>query len=277
MVAARVSGSRNSAMESVRILQMATWFGILAAWVELGVLGFRKFVLSRPSFGTDQQLSLVSDHRMFWLVPVAEVATFLIPAVLLAVAAFFTSSTRTRFASVALSASLAVMTVLLNFLWLHWAAALMLSVGVGLTTARVANRRWEGFNRVVSRSLAWLIGVVVASSAGVAYWHGAPERAMLAMAPAPAGAPNVVLLILDTVRAFNIGTYGYDRLTTPNIDAMARRGVLFEHAYSTAPWTLPSHASMFTGRFPHELSADMTSPLDDRWPTIAEEIGRAHV
>ncbi|MEP7346196.1 MAG: sulfatase, partial [Gemmatimonadaceae bacterium] len=79
-----------------------------------------------------------------------------------------------------------------------------------------------------------------------------------------------LLIILDTVRGFNLSAYGYERETTPNIARLAKRGVRFEHAYSTAPWTLPSHASLFTGRPPNELSADMLSPLDDTWPTLAE-------
>lgn len=259
-------------MESVRVLRTAVWFGILAAGVELAILGFRMYVLDRAPFGMDSQLSLVADHRVFWLVPVAEVATFLVPAVLLAIAALVAPSVHIRFVSVALSATLAVWTALLNFLWLHWLAGLMLSVGAGLTCARYTRARWGGFDRLVSKSLGWLVAAVVTASTGVAYWHGAPERSMLAHDPAPAGAPNVILLILDTVRAFNIGAYGYDRPTTPNIDALAQRGVLFEQAYASAPWTLPSHASMFTGRLPHEMSADMTAPLDDEWPTIAEEM-----
>ncbi len=74
----------------------------------------------------------------------------------------------------------------------------------------------------------------------------------------------------DAVRAENLSSYGYARQTTPNIDRLSRRGVLFEHAISTAPWTLSSHASMFTGRWPHELSADHDTPLDNKYPTLAE-------
>ena len=51
---------------------------------------------------------------------------------------------------------------------------------------------------------------------------------------------------------------------------LARRGVTFTQARSTAPWTLPSHASMMTGRWPHELSAEINDPLDTTHQTLAE-------
>ena len=62
--------------------------------------------------------------------------------------------------------------------------------------------------------------------------------------------PNVILIVMDTVRADHLSCYGYPRETTPNIDRIARSGVLYENAFSAAPWTPPSHASIFTGKYP---------------------------
>jgi arylsulfatase A-like enzyme/Tfp pilus assembly protein PilF len=74
---------------------------------------------------------------------------------------------------------------------------------------------------------------------------------------APADAPNVLLIVLDTLRADHLGTYGYDRPTSPGIDAWAKRGVVFERAISQAPWTAASIASLFTSLQPsvHGLNA----------------------
>ncbi len=96
-----------------------------------------------------------------------------------------------------------------------------------------------------------------------------PERAELP--PARAGAPDVVLLVLDTVRAMNVSAYGYERKTTRHFDALAREGALFLDATSPATWSLPSHASLFTGRYPssHGAHAEHTY-LDDRFPTLAQ-------
>ncbi len=68
----------------------------------------------------------------------------------------------------------------------------------------------------------------------------------------------------------DVGLYGYTRNTTPEIQRFAESGVVFDHAFANAPWTLPSHASMFTGRLPHELSTDFDKPLDGDAPTLAE-------
>jgi hypothetical protein len=82
----------------------------------------------------------------------------------------------------------------------------------------------------------------------------------------------VLLLIWDTVRARSLAIHGYAR---PNTRLEARRrGVTFDQAMSAAPWTLPSHVAMFSGRYPHETSAGWLTPLDDRPPLLAEVLAR---
>ena len=68
----------------------------------------------------------------------------------------------------------------------------------------------------------------------------------------------------------SLSLYGYQRQTTPNLDRWAKTAVVFERAISPSPWTFPSHASIFTGRWPHELSANWKIPLDAKYPTVAE-------
>ncbi|MDQ2941828.1 MAG: sulfatase-like hydrolase/transferase [Chloroflexota bacterium] len=62
--------------------------------------------------------------------------------------------------------------------------------------------------------------------------------------------PNVVLIVLDSVRAPNCSAYGYGRETTPQLARLAAEGTLYEQAISVGCWTLPVHASIFTGRYP---------------------------
>lgn len=86
----------------------------------------------------------------------------------------------------------------------------------------------------------------------------------------PLKSPNVLFIVLDAVRADHLSCYGYQLETTPNIDRLSREGALFLHAFSAAPWTLPSHASMFTGLFPAQHQADWGHVyLDRRFPTLA--------
>ena len=61
---------------------------------------------------------------------------------------------------------------------------------------------------------------------------------------------DVLLISIDTLRADHVSCYGYDRPTTPSLDALACDGTRFSHAYSPAGWTPPAHASMLTGLFP---------------------------
>ena len=65
--------------------------------------------------------------------------------------------------------------------------------------------------------------------------------------------PNVLLVSIDTLRADHLGCYGYERSTSPSIDALAKRGVRFERAHSQANQTLPSHLSLLTSLFPAEF------------------------
>ncbi|MBN1825267.1 MAG: sulfatase-like hydrolase/transferase [Candidatus Eisenbacteria bacterium] len=67
--------------------------------------------------------------------------------------------------------------------------------------------------------------------------------------------PNVLLLVVDTLRADRLGSYGYGRETTPSLDRLAAESLRFERAYTTAPWTLPAFGSILTGRYPWEHGA----------------------
>jgi len=89
--------------------------------------------------------------------------------------------------------------------------------------------------------------------------------------------PNVVLVTIDTLRADRVGAYGHTAGTTPALDRLAARGVLLEEAVVQAPQTRPSHASLFTGRNPHEhgIRDNASTPLDTRWPTLAAQLRAA--
>ncbi len=86
---------------------------------------------------------------------------------------------------------------------------------------------------------------------------------------------NVLIVTLDTVRADRLGSYGYDRDTTPNLDALARESVRFERAFSQSSFTPPSHASLLTSRYvaSHGLRW-WTYRLPDEVETVAETFAR---
>ena len=148
-----------------------------------------------------------------------------------------------------------------------------LSLGVASQAARLANRR-PALVRTLARRTTLGLG---AACLGLSAWVNArstlAERRMRASLPAPApGAPNVLLLVLDTVRGLELGIGGYDRRTTPNIDRWAQRGVVFDRAIAPSSWTLPSHASMFTGAWPQDLGVGWSKPFGAGHATIAERM-----
>lgn len=113
----------------------------------------------------------------------------------------------------------------------------------------------------------------VISLGGVGFYALRPSmhRADIAAKPAgPIGAPNIILITLDTLRADHLSLYGYPRPTTPSIDKWARQGVVFDNAIAPTSWTLSSHASIFTGLLPHQHGADFAMPLDPSWWTIGD-------
>lgn len=84
---------------------------------------------------------------------------------------------------------------------------------------------------------------------------------------------RIVLISIDTLRPDHLGIHGHVRPTSPNIDTLAARGTLFEDASTTAPWTLPAHASMLTGLYPVEAGArTRTEALRTDVPTIAARL-----
>ena len=99
--------------------------------------------------------------------------------------------------------------------------------------------------------------------------------ALSACAP-EAPRPHVILVSIDTLRADHLSCYGYGRETSPFLDRLAARGLLFERAFSSAPWTLPAHLTMLTGLFPAQhgvVSEELALGADV--PLLAERLAGA--
>jgi arylsulfatase A-like enzyme len=83
--------------------------------------------------------------------------------------------------------------------------------------------------------------------------------------------PNIVLILIDTLRADHLGCYGYKRNTSPNIDDFASEAVVYKNAIATSSWTSPAVASLFTAQYPHVMGyEDQAVVLDEKFLTIAE-------
>ena len=87
--------------------------------------------------------------------------------------------------------------------------------------------------------------------------------------------PNILLLVLDCVRADGLHCYGNPRPVTPRLDALAASSRVYTQAHSASVWTLPSHTSLFTGLHPQQHRVDFDNPrLDASIPTLAETLHR---
>jgi arylsulfatase A-like enzyme len=153
--------------------------------------------------------------------------------------------------------------------------ALIIGVAAAAVTFRGLDVGHERFRRVVARSLVPVAIVPVILGLAVIGGTALRDAWLLRRLPkAATGSPNVILLVMDTERADHLSAYGYSRPTTARLDQLAGQAVLFEAAYSPAPWTLPSHASMMTGRTPREHGAGTLTlwGLDRRYPTLAEAL-----
>lgn len=91
---------------------------------------------------------------------------------------------------------------------------------------------------------------------------------------APSRTTPVILISIDTLRSDRLPMYGYDKVATPNLDALRADSILYERAYSHCPLTLPSHLSMMTGLLPsgHGVRDNIGYRLDEKIPTMAESL-----
>ncbi|WP_165225572.1 sulfatase [Aquisphaera insulae] len=256
-------------MSPAEILLLAASIGLLAGWVDLGLMLLNSRVIQRDF---DR---LGGDFP--WLIPSGVTALLLAVGMVLAGLALVRRrrlSARAVVGILVLVASLNACARLPLELW----ASLLLSAGVAVQLGRWAGRRPELPLAWARRSfpiLAVTLLAVLLATRGKRAWT--EHRAVSTVPPASADAPNVLLIVWDTVRAANLSLHGYARPTTPNLERLAARGTRFDLAFSTSSWTLPAHAGLFTGRWPHELGVDWTSPLRRDTPTIAEYLrGRGY-
>jgi arylsulfatase A-like enzyme len=175
------------------------------------------------------------------------------------------------------------------------AAGLVLGLLPGLRGGAFRTARallaWRGLRRGVATALivlAVLAPLVASSVLASARWRAAviddPQPAGQQEAATGALTPNVVLIVLDAVGASSLSAYGYPRRTTPRLDAFAADAVRYTRATTVSPWSVPSHASLFTGLLPDEHGAGRAlregegplrpAPLPGALRTLAEALSQ---
>lgn len=151
-------------------------------------------------------------------------------------------------------------------------AAWVLALGLTKQAHVFLARRRQGTIGFLSSRAPILLALVCILFVFVSAGKKIHEYTFLASLPtARPDAPNVILITLDTLRADHLSTYGYHR-PTPKLDQFAKEGIQFDNAFATSSWTLPSHATIFTGLYTHEHRAERLTGehLDDKYYTLAE-------
>jgi arylsulfatase A-like enzyme len=251
----------NGLLQPLTALGLAVMLALATALIELLMHFVRRQFINPTSMGP-----LQLNPQAYWMVPVSNLLLFGAASLPLVAAALLRSR---RLCALGLFGLffLSVLAVLLTLRGLTFLACFTFAAGLALQLKTRLLARSGRPGRLVRLGLP---ASVALAAAFACLGYGREKFAGHALAPAPAGAPNVLLIVLDTVRAESLSLYGYNRDTSPNLTKLAHRGVRFDRARTAAAWTLPSHASMFTGRWPYELSTRPDRPLDTAFPTLAE-------
>ncbi|HSA55935.1 MAG TPA: sulfatase [Gemmatimonadaceae bacterium] len=237
----------------------------LAAGAELGALAIQKYVLG--------QFVHHAGTHLLWMVPLSNLL-WIAPVVATSAAVH---AWKPRFLPLSRAVALATLLAWFGFFVvgrnrLHILAIWVLAAGAATQTGLLVERyrhRMRGILRVaVPAVLAWapVAAVVVLVGQRVREARAFDRRPVVASAEAP----NIIIVLLDTVRDFSLSLSGDGRETSPGLASLAREGTLFTSAFAPSNWTPPSHASLFTGRWPHEFTRLARQGMGPEFPTLAE-------
>ncbi len=245
------------------VLVLSVWCGLVSGLLEVGTIVARKRMFD------PNHLYEMSRHFV-WLIPLANLCLFLALGVILKLLRLAWPR-QVNWLAPRLLCSLTVVPILLvGMPRIHGLAWFVVTLGLAVRVVPTMERHAAGCRRLLRFSFPGVAGVLLMLAASC--WGGdwiKERRQSTRPLPSPAS-PNVLLIVLDTVAADHLSLYGYERPTSPTMVELAERGIRFDRVQATSSWTLPSHASMFTGRWPHELSAGWLTPLDRTYPTLAE-------
>jgi arylsulfatase A-like enzyme len=249
-------------------IALSAAFGLIAGLVEGALL----FGLHHFNLLTWRLQNRAIWYETLWIAPFADVILFLLAGALFALAAYPLRKYPVNKAYWFIFIFLCLFDWMFIVLFgrLSLVAILLLAAGLSVQLINVVAKRESAATQKIIRALPALAGIAAALFVIVQGGAWLNERISTSSLPDAQGdAPNVIVIVVDTLRADHLSSYGYERETSPFMDSLAAEGVRFENAISPSSWTQPSHASMLTGRYTYEHQAEIL-PLDDTYPTIGE-------
>lgn len=250
------------------IFTLALWFGSAVSFLALGWRAFRLWLVGPMKLMNSGDTLAYLPGEAFYYAPALYLSVFFLFATLFCglrrLSPHLISFTFVVF-SFSLLAMFELTTLLLN--WLPPAFQAIYMLGMAFGVVHWVHQRPALLPRT---QVAFAVPLILVAFLVTVGWTQAP--ASPTNAENMRGRPNVLLIVMDTARRESFGMYDYKRSTTPNLDYWAKQGTVFTNAVANSPWTLPSHASMFTGRWCHEHNASFLVPLDESYPTLAEAL-----
>ncbi len=230
--------------------------GIFAGFVEgLGLLFFQRINWAR--WGPMMHVS----WEILWISPIVDAILFVFLALICGIVARLAPHLPAMRVLVFLLTFLSVYDWLTLTSRLLHGACLLLAFGVAVAFTRWCGKRESSFLQFWKRITPWVVAAWILAFAGIQGGKWLQERNAVAQLPAAApDAPNVLVIVVDTLRADHVSSYGYARPTSPNFDRMAQQGVRFQNAISACSWSLPSHVSLLTGRYQFEHGVGSVQP-----------------
>ncbi|MEP7344613.1 MAG: sulfatase [Gemmatimonadaceae bacterium] len=212
-----------------------------------------------------------TPRDILWMSPLGNLLLLAVPTAFLVLLALLSPRFVPRWLATFVPVFFAATGMLLIVAGLENYAIMVLAAGIAMQAARMVGSNGDRWLPRIKLATIALGAVLMLAGASSRVWRNSAEwRWRRTAASAPADAPNVLILLLDTVRAENLGLYGYARATSPVIDSVGRDATVFNQAFSTAGWTLPSHCSFFTGRYPEDNSCGWNTAMSDSPRTVAE-------
>lgn len=255
------------------LLAVAAWFGLVTGLLE----GISRTVLQSLGGVSWEMLLSAASVKIIWVAPFFYIFLFSLGGAVLALLNGVVPRLPMARAAVFLFGLAGFADVLSSSGRLSQWGVGMLALGLAVVLTRWFKAHEKPALRFWRRSVAWVAVLAVLSFVGIEAGIRLEEQRAIAALPAAApGTPNVLIIVVDTLREDHLSLYGYSRKTSPNLERLAAQSVLFENAIATSSWTLPSHASMLTGLYPSAHGAEV-HPLDKRHVVLPEALrGRGY-
>jgi arylsulfatase A-like enzyme len=253
----RTEKARATSPRASTLFVTACWFAMLAGLVE----GAGLLVFQRINWAQWARVLHVSKE-ILWISPIVDLVFFL----LIACAVMLVSRVFPRLPGLRVLVFILVSLTAYDWLLvtgrLYKHACLLLALGLAVALTRWLKKHEVSAVLFWKRSTTVLLGVFLVLLVGIEGSKRLHEFYWTSHLPAATpGSPNILLIVVDTLRADHVSSYGYSRQTTPQIDNLATHGVLFQNAIAPSSWSLPSHASLVTGRAVHEHGVGNVQPM----------------